>query len=189
MHGRMFDDLTRAAAGATTRRRALGLLAGSGLAAGLARFDLAAAKKGKKKKRCKKLFQGCGGKKKCCKGLLCVDGSCGCPAGTVPSGGKCSNPDPQECDNDNDCGANEICQNGKCVPEPPECDNDNDCGNDEICDDGECVPAPPECVNDNDCGNFEVCENGECVFEPQCELDNDCPPNSVCIGGICFALP
>lgn len=189
MDGKMFDEFTRAASG-ISRRRALGLLGGAALTAGVARFDFAGAKKGKgKKKRCRKSFQACNGKKKCCKGLSCVDGTCGCPANTIPSAGKCINPDPAECAINNDCGINETCQSGVCVPNNFECAGDDDCDNGELCVNGECVPAPPECDSDSDCGALEVCQNGECVFEPQCELDIDCPPNAFCVGGICFNQP
>ena len=50
MDGRIFDELTRAASG-TSRRRALGLLGGAAFTAGVAKFDLAAANKGKRKKK------------------------------------------------------------------------------------------------------------------------------------------
>lgn len=192
MDGRRFDELARAASEARSRRGALGFAAGAALSAALGQINpLAAKKKGKnKKKKCRKLNQGCGGKKKCCKGLFCVDGTCGCQTGQILSGGKCINPEPPECDADTDCGADEICQDGVCVPEAPECVNDTDCNSDEICDDGVCVPEPAECVNDDDCGPNLTCQNGECVFVPQCELDTDCPPNFRCLPpGICRFLP
>lgn len=59
MDGKTFDELTRTTANGTTRRGTLGLLAGAALAAGLAKLDLAdAKKKGKgknKNKKCRKL--------------------------------------------------------------------------------------------------------------------------------------
>jgi hypothetical protein len=183
MEGRRFDDLARAASATRSRRGALGLVAGAALTAAIAQINpLEARKKNKKKKKCRKLNQGCGGKKKCCKGLFCVDGTCGCPSGQVVSGGKCINPDPPECANDNDCGANEVCQNGACVPEPPECVNNNDCNSNEICQNGVCVP---ECQNNNDCGANEICQNGECVAGPECNSNNDCRPNEICDDGTC----
>jgi hypothetical protein len=193
MEGRHFDDLTRAASAARSRRGALGLVAGAALTAPFAQINpLAARKKHKKKKKCRKLNQGCNGKKTCCKGLFCVDGACGCPAGQVISGGKCINPDPVECASNNDCGANEVCQDGVCVPEPPECVNNNDCDSNEICQNGECVPEPPECNSNNDCRPNEICDDGacvcpllelggECVFP--CDTTSDCPGDcNSCLG-------
>lgn len=211
MDGRTFDDLTRAAGETRSRRGALGVLAAALAAVSLPISQAAASKKrngkgnGKKKKRCRKLDQGCSKKKKCCNGLTCVDGVCRCPAGTNPSNGACvptpppppppppppSPPPPPapECTKNGDCGANEICQNGACVPEPPECVNDTDCGNNEICENGACVP---ECVNDNDCANDEICQNNECIPNPsgcevvdgrciqRCEAQADCPGASSC---------
>lgn len=176
MDGRRFDDLTRAASAARSRRGALGLVAGAALTAAIAQVNpLAARKKNgkgmKKKKKCRKLNQGCSGKKKCCNGLFCVDGTCGCPTGQVVSGGKCINPEPVGCASDNDCGVTEVCQNGTCVPEPPECVNDGDCKSKEICQNGECVPAP--CDSDNDCGANEICDDGTCVC-PLLELGGEC---------------
>lgn len=206
MDGKTFDTLTRTAANGTTRRGTLGLLAGAALAAGLAKLNLAdAKKKGKgknKNKKCRKLNQSCGGKKKkCCKGLSCTDGTClkpasaecdsdsDCAANEVCQNGQCV-PEAPGCENNNDCANDEICLNGVCIPETPECENDNDCDNDEICLAGECAPEPPECDSDSDCGSpILVCQNGQCVFEPECELDTDCPPNFTCKPpGICRLL-
>jgi hypothetical protein len=179
-----FDDLTRVVAGTSSRRAAFGMIAGTALMAGLAKFYLASAKKkgkGKnKKKRCRTLNQACGGKKTCCKGLSCTGGLC-CPAGTVPSGGKCITPDPPECENDDDCSNIEICQDGACVPEPPECIDDNDCIGNEFCENGFCF-CPLEF-------------GGECVF--QCGSSVLCPGSCFCRGtfpssgttAVCFDEP
>jgi len=177
MDSKTFDELAKATTGVTSRRGAVGLIAGAALAAGLTRFDLnlAAAKKGKgknNKKRCKKLNQGCGGKKKCCKGLTCTGGVCVAQPACVVNG---------------DCAANQICQNGACVPTPPECVINNDCGLNEICQNGSCVPTP-DCFDDDDCDDNEACQGGTCNCPEQengrcirrCEVQNDCPGASSC---------
>jgi hypothetical protein len=180
MDGMQFDDLTRVAARASSRRATLGLVAGSALAAALAKFELTDARKGKgknkKKKKCRKVNQGCGGKKKkCCKGLTCTNGTCVTPG-------------QPECTVDSDCGANEICQNGVCVPEPPECTVNNDCGLNETCQNGECVPNNFECAGDDDCDDNEQCQVGECVCPSvlggecvvRCDPQTDCPGICTC---------
>ncbi len=169
MDGKNFDELTRTV-DATSRRGALGALIGIATTAGLTRLDaLAKRKKGSGKgkgKRCRKLGQGCGGKKKCCKGTLCTGGVCSCPAGTVLTNGACVPPTAPECVRNTDCGTNQICQNGACVPAPPqpECVNDNDCGDNEACQGGTC--------------NCPARENGRCIR--RCEVQNDCPGASSC---------
>jgi hypothetical protein len=197
MDGRIFDDLTRAASNGNSRRGALKLMAGAALTAAIAKISpVAAKKKGKgknKKKKCRKLNQGCGGKKKrCCKGLTCTDGTCLKPAAP-------------ECDSDNDCGANEICQNGSCVPEP-ECDSDNDCDDNEICDAGVCLCPEIEdgrcirrCESGVDCPGASECTNlspedaqtivdGACVdigilicSVPPCTANSECSANEICV--------
>jgi hypothetical protein len=147
-------------------------MAGAALAVMASMSPIAARKKGKnKKKKCRKLNQGCGGKKKCCKGLVCTSGTC-------------QQPGQSECVADSDCGANEICQNGICVPE---CVNDNDCGANEICQNGACVPAP-ECAGDGDCDGNEICDDGVCLCPEiedgrcikRCDDGGDCPGASEC---------
>jgi len=215
MDGKTFDELAKATTGVTSRRGAVGLIAGAALAAGLTRFDfgLAEAKKKKntKKKRCKKLNQGCGGKKKCCKGLACTAGICSCPTGDVPSGSTCvpapppPPPPPGGCQGNGDCHSGQICQNGSCVPEP-ECLNDDDCGDNEACqggvcncpeiEDGRCIRR---CDNGGDCPGFPSCRNlspetsstfvnGVCVNEPfllcdvaACTVNQNCASNEVCV--------
>ncbi len=204
MDERTFDDLTRAAGATRSRRGTLGLLAAALAAVSLPIGPATARKKrgakgnNRNKKRCRKLGQGCGKKKRCCQGLVCTDGACSCPGETLQSGGSCvpappppappPPPPAPECTVNGDCGANEICQNGECVPKPPECVKDNDCGNNEICQNGECVPQPPECTVDGDCDDNEACQDGVC-FCPEiedgrcirrCEVQNDCPGASSC---------
>ena len=193
MDGRQFDDLARTAGVAIPRRTALGAVLAGAIAAAIAGPELAVAKRGKKKKRCKKLTQGCGGKNKCCKGLTCTGGACGCPAGTVASGSTCVPQPPAGCTSDAQCGAGQVCQGGTCVPAPPQCVKDADCGNPDLeCVNGACVDSPDECQQDNDCGPNEVCqirpagnvcrcptvENGLCVR--RCDVQSDCPGACSC---------
>ena len=46
--------------------------------------------------------------------------------------------DRVECDNDDDCDADETCVDGTCVGRPDPCDTDDDCDADERCVDGNC---------------------------------------------------
>ncbi len=105
-------DRSRFAAG--TRRRftlAIGGL-GAALAGLMARGDEAAAKKGKKgkKRRCKKLGQSCvqgaKGKRRCCKGHLCVPES-------MTTFACCRNAG-QPCAGNDDC-CSSACFEGSCI--------------------------------------------------------------------------
>ena len=194
MDGTTFDTLARSASKASTRRGALGMVLGGVAAAAFAGTEIAARrgkgkKGGKRKKRCKKLTQGCGGKSRCCKSLTCTNGVCACPAGTVASGNACVPQSPApDCTSNAQCDAGEVCQGGTCVPAQPECTSNADCDNaGEVCVNGVCVPQNNECENDNDCGPNERCEagpNGKICFCPdaesgrcirRCERQSDCP--------------
>jgi hypothetical protein len=63
---KLFDRITRVLAGISPRRDAAKALAGTGFAAIAARYGLVATGAKKKKKRCRKIGQSCGGRKKCC---------------------------------------------------------------------------------------------------------------------------
>jgi len=67
MDGHTFDRLARALAGSTARRAAMKALAGGGLAVAGATAGVHDGDAKKKKKRCRKPGQACGGQKKCCK--------------------------------------------------------------------------------------------------------------------------
>ena len=67
-----FDDLTRTLATTTTRRGFLKTLAGGAAGALLATFGVGEAAA----KDCKKAGQKCDGKKNCCNGLSCKNGTC-----------------------------------------------------------------------------------------------------------------
>lgn len=180
------------------RRGALGVVLGGIAAAATVGTEMASAKRGKgskKKKRCKKLTQGCGGKSKCCQGLICSNGACACPAGTVPSGNTCvQQPGQPGCTSNAQCGAGQVCQGGTCVPAPPECVKDADCvAANAKCVNGKCVvKVVNECDQDNDCGANEVCETratgnvcicpdaeaGRCIR--RCDKQSDCPGACSC---------
>jgi hypothetical protein len=71
-----------------------------------------------------------------------------------------------ECQGDLDCGFDEVCQGGQCVPDAqPECLDDADCIGDQICQAQQCVPGPvgPACVADADCAAGETCDAGQCM--------------------------
>src|SRR3712207_5089285 len=108
MDGTIFDQLARDASQVRNRRGALAVMLGGVAAAVTAGTDIASAKRGKKKKRCRKLTQGCSSKKKCCNGLVCTGGACACPAGPVAAGGSCVPQAPGGCTSDSECGAGQV---------------------------------------------------------------------------------
>jgi hypothetical protein len=219
MDASMFDELTRAASEATSRRGALTLMAGAALAAVMATISPVAAKKHGKgkskhnKKKCRTLNQSCGGKhKKCCPGQTCTDGACACPSGTIEENGTCVSPPPgPACTVNTDCGVDAICVGGSCVQQPPpgpECTVNNDCGINETCQNGACVPNDFECAGDGDCGANEQCQNGFCECPEiedgrcirRCDVQNDCPgasqcqnlapePSPIIVDGVCVDQP
>ncbi|MFN8663503.1 MAG: hypothetical protein U0075_16550 [Thermomicrobiales bacterium] len=196
MDGKQFDDLARVAGDVMPRRSALGRVLVSAAAVMMARPGLASAKRGgKKKKRCRKLTQGCGGKQKCCNGLTCANGACACAAGTVASGNACVPQQPgPTCASDAQCGSGQVCQVGTCVPAPSECVKDADCNLPGAkCVNGTCVvKVVIECAQNNDCGPNEVCEtrpNGRVCICPdteagrcirRCEKQSNCPGACSC---------
>lgn len=62
----LFDHIAHSLTDSSPRREAVRSLLGSSLAAIAARVGIDAATAKKKKKRCRKRLQSCGGKKKCC---------------------------------------------------------------------------------------------------------------------------
>lgn len=127
---------------AWTRRR-LGLVVGGGIAslAGLSLLEDAEARK-KKKKRCKKSLQPCGGKKKCCKELTCDD-----TLGT--EGNVCCKP-----------------LQGTCADQPECCGNDSICTNvDGLTGERCCVLEGKTCTEKLDCCGDLDCISGNCVVQ------------------------
>jgi hypothetical protein len=87
------------------------------------------------------------------------------------------------CRDASDCDANEECADDPDDQVPWKvcittgCDSDNDCGNQQICDQGTCTDV--DCVNDGDCQGLEVCEVNTCV-EVECLSDGNCAAGEYC---------
>jgi Cys-rich repeat protein len=90
-----------------------------------------------------------------------------------------------ECNENLDCDAGDICVDNECVPAPPECVADGDCAAGEVCDAGECVPGGG-CQVDGDCASNEVCDAGECVVG-DCTGDGDCDDADDCTSDNCVS--
>jgi len=68
----------------------------------------------------------------------------------------------------------------------PQCEDDDDCPGNRICEGRLCV-QPPECDVDDECEGELVCEAQICVAPPQpCEFDFQCPGEMTCDGEICI---
>lgn len=185
MDQQRFDDLSRALATGTSRRRVLRGLTGSVLGGvlGLLGLEEAAA-------ACRLIGQRCNANKPCCRGAVCTaKGVCRCAKtrGFLPCNGDattCVNTNTSEehcgaCNNP--CGPNEICQSGTCV-----CATGfHRCG-------GNCVSNtdPDACgASCTVCGTTQVCDAkaGSCCA-PQgftaasvCTTDDDCCSDSRCV--------
>ena len=83
-------------------------------------------------------------------------------------------PDTSECQNDSDCGANQVCQDGRCVDKPAPSDpcENVECFNDGTCNDGSC-----DCVNGY--------TGTSCEIEPQCNDSKPCTSPKQCENYIC----
>jgi hypothetical protein len=144
----------------------------------------------------------CGAGNLTCVYNYCVsDPCCGiiCPSGEDCLDGRCLD----ICEvQDIQCGADEDCRNGICVPadcftpghecpdgqacELGECVDDLcwgvDCGVWEYCKEGECLAIG--CI---DCGPDQICDAGVCVDSPCAGIL--CQPGQVCVDGMCAADP
>lgn len=127
-----------------------------------------------------------------------------CGERVCDASGLCVDAPEDECAEDSDCAAGEVCLAalGTCFPLPAECLTDDDCAQGEcdlerntcvagtpecqsdeqcvagVCDLelGQCVEQPPACTSDADCG-AQVCDEalGECVAaSPECTSNADC---------------
>jgi hypothetical protein len=172
MEGHTFDELLRATTQASTRRGALGLLAGAALSA-LAWFDQAEAKKGRKKRKRRKK-----------KG-----GSATIPptVPTVPPPAPPPPPPPPECIEDDDCGLNEVCQDGGCIcPEVlkdrcvDRCSPSDDCANGCSC---------RALFPDDDQGRVVCVDDDGLCNNPQCADSDDCDPEDICVSADCGGFP
>jgi len=94
-------------------------------------------------------------------------------------------PDTPECQNDSDCGANQVCQDGRCVDKPAPSDpcENVECFNDGTCNDGSCdcvngytgtsCEIAPQCNDSKPCTSPKQCENYICVC-PMIGSLNEC---------------
>ncbi|MCC7293424.1 MAG: hypothetical protein IT449_15295 [Phycisphaerales bacterium] len=87
------------------------------------------------------------------------------------------------CDNTGQCGQNQHCADGECVPD--ECNGPGDCPDGSHCEGGECVDDP--CSGSGECPPGQECIGGEC--EKRCDGDDDCPSGDECVGGVCEDCP
>lgn len=105
------------------------------------------------------------------------------------------------CQNNNNCGAGQVCQGGVCVEIT--CTSDSDCSGNGICIDSFCTAFT--CLSGNDCPINTACTSGNCVrigntcqtnadcFElscmngvcVQCIMSSSCPIGQGCLSGIC----
>ena len=93
--------------------------------------------------------------------------------------------DNKSCD-DVECGADEICEKGECVPNEVDPCKDVSCNPNQHCENGECVPNEVDLCKDVSCDPNQHCEKGECVdnTENPCK-DVSCEKGQRCVGGTC----
>ncbi len=95
------------------------------------------------------------------------------------------------CTTNTDCPANQVCQEGSCVPGcAQECCADTDCPAGNECQNNQCVPScgTYECCNDSHCPAGQVCDNNQCVdpcAAQECCLAADCTAGDDCVNGSC----
>lgn len=97
------------------------------------------------------------------KGEVCVEGQC------------------QQCRDNSNCGADQVCQGGRCVAKA-ECARDGDCSDNKICRSGRCQI---ECQASADCGSGLKCMGNRCVDELACASTSDCGAGLSCVNGRC----
>ena len=190
MDGQRFDELARALAGGTSRRRLLRGIGGLiGVAAGLAGAEATSAKPAPKK--CKNQGSGCKANGDCCGGTCCNRVCCGDGATCVD--GACVEPECSETRPCPDLGQlcwPDVCVNGSCTQVSLDCDDGNPCTEEGICDPASgCVHLPrPAGIQ---------CPGGYCdalgTCRPPCSAATQCPPPppgerclvAVCDSGVC----
>lgn len=129
----------------------------------------------------------------CTCNLVCQNGNCKCPAGTVLNANGCCD----ECATDSDCSTCEVCVSHggykSCELNDCNCDITGKCG-----EEGECV----ECLSSGHCPVNEVCDsncectcapgykrvNGICVPHECPNGDDDCEICEICSGEFCVPL-
>jgi hypothetical protein len=134
----------------------------------------------------------CSDTQPCANGQVCADGACvqpctptSCATGFCnPASGLCV-----ECIDDDDCGAERLCNTftNLCQQPVPGCVDDSDCDGGQLCDTikGSCVG----CLDNGDCGGGQACDQitRECVSQAGCVTDGDCagavcePTDRVCV--------
>jgi hypothetical protein len=172
-----FDDLTKAMATSTSRRKALKTIAATTLGGilGLGGIGTAFAKP-----TCKPNGHGCGNSKQCCSGFCDpTTTTCGCPTGQTNCSGTCIDlsSDNHNCGScGNVCPAGQMCSSGQCVCPP---------GTTKLCN-GTCAhtcgncPGGCGCVRDNDDVSFWCAGNGSGT---PCSSDCDCLIGEFCVSG------
>ncbi len=132
--------------------------------------------------------------------LICKDGFCVVDEATVvlcpasenpckvtqcqPGSGKCINVPLDEqtpCDDDNECTADTVCQEGFCKGKKVTCNDDNPCTADSCDDQVGCLfnPAPAPCDDLDSCTFPDSCMDGVCIGQKlECEDGNPCTQNS-----------
>jgi hypothetical protein len=173
MDHQRFDDLARALATSTSRRRVLRGLAGGVLASlgALAPAATLATHTG-----CRHHGKPCSRRGQCCSGRCTTAGVCRCPSSRKPCGTTaCCDPATQHC-----CG-------GACVPLSDTCCTiDADCDDGDACTDNTCNTTTHTCASTNLPGGTQCTQNGGRVCDGQghcveCTQPSDCPDT----GGTC----
>src|SRR5215213_129418 len=188
MDEQSFDNLTRALAGTTSRRRALGWLSGllaSSVVGVVGRLEAAAACK--QNSDCPKPANRC--KKAVCK----PDGSCG--TRSVPSGTACDDGNP--CTTGTTCNRDAVCAGGTkvahCCTKPGQCPTPKNPCQRATCQNNQCGTAnrTGRCDDLDSCTANDVCTLGVCGGTriegcTTCQRDSDCPdPANPCKKGVC----
>jgi hypothetical protein len=83
-----------------------------------------------------------------------------------------------------DCEMNQFCMTGLCGLPPGQCDNDNDCTAEETCIERRCE-VTLECQSNAECLVTESCVNNTCVEMPECTNSTDCDSGQICTNNEC----